>query len=68
MLSHEWYAMDDRAEGSLLTKEISLMSWKVLSDTVRTVHIQTRECMDWHGSCAEWAHRRGECRRNPAYM
>ena len=80
MLSHEFYARDDRVDrwdGSpgrhKLSKNSAMGSWKILSDPVsevdgNTIYIRSN-CFDLSGHCEWWAAApRHECQRNPGFM
>mmetsp|Transcript_19142 Transcript_19142/g.38582 ORF Transcript_19142/g.38582 Transcript_19142/m.38582 type:complete len:465 (+) Transcript_19142:79-1473(+) len=78
MLSHEFYARDDRVDrfdGSpgrhKLSTNSALGSWKILSDPVsdttgNIIYIET-SCFDMSGHC-EWWMGMGECSSNPSFM
>ena len=80
MLSHEFYARDDRVDRwdgtpgrHKLSTNSAMGSWKILSDPVseadgNTIYIQST-CFDLSGHCEWWAAApRHECQRNPGFM
>ena len=80
MLSHEFYARDDRVDrwdGSpgrnKLSTNSAMGSWKILSDPVsevdgNAIYIQSN-CFDLSGHCEWWnSAPRHECQKNPTFM
>ena len=74
MLSHEFYARDARVDTMKsspgrhkLTKNSSIMTWKIIDDQIIDYVIPRRICMDLSGHCSFWNHH-GECHKNPGFM